>query len=109
MRQLLVGLNILNKILYKFKKQNLGHLINKLDVLNPMNTLKRGYAIVKKDDAVVSDCKKLKVDDLIGNFHLLFTLEGEIQFKTEFQISFWNNILVVAGRKCLKGGRHVPE
>lgn len=36
------------EIIYKFKKQNLDNLISKLEVLNPMNTLKRGYAIVKK-------------------------------------------------------------
>ena len=53
-------------ILYKFKMQGLEHLINKLDVLNPMNTLKRGYAIVKKDDKVVSDLKKVQIDDNIN-------------------------------------------
>ena len=53
-------------IMYKFKMQNLGHIINKLDVLNPMNTLKRGYSIVKKDDKVISDIKKIKVDDIIN-------------------------------------------
>ena len=52
-------------ILYKFKKQNLAHIINKLDVLNPMNTLKRGYAIVKKEDKVISDIKKIEKDDII--------------------------------------------
>lgn len=54
------------EILYKFKNQNLEHLINKLDVLNPMNTLKRGYAIVRKDDKVVSDSNNIKKDDLIN-------------------------------------------
>ena len=53
------------EILYKYKKQNLEHVINKLDVLNPMNTLKRGYAIVKKDNSVISDSKNIKKDDII--------------------------------------------
>ena len=53
-------------ILYKYKEQNLSHLINKLEVLNPINTLKRGYAIVKKDDKVISSVKKIKKDDIIG-------------------------------------------
>ena len=53
-------------IMYKFKMQNLEHIINKLDVLNPMNTLKRGYSIVKKDDKVISDIKNIKVDDMIN-------------------------------------------
>lgn len=48
------------RILYQFKEQHLGKLIEKLDVLNPMNTLKRGYAIVKSDGKVVSDGLKLK-------------------------------------------------
>ena len=54
------------EILYKFKEQNLRHLINKLEVLNPMNTLKRGYAIIKKDEKVISDSKKLRKDDIIN-------------------------------------------
>ena len=53
-------------ILYKFKKQGLEHLINKLEVLNPMNTLKRGYAIVKSSSGVVSDIGNVKVDDVVN-------------------------------------------
>ena len=52
-------------IMYKFKMQNLEHIINKLEVLNPMNTLKRGYAIVKMDNKVISDVKDIKVNDTI--------------------------------------------
>lgn len=54
------------EILYKFKSQNLTHLINKLEVLNPMNTLKRGYAIIKKDNKVISNIQKVKKDDIIN-------------------------------------------
>jgi len=53
-------------IMYKFKMQNLEHIINKLEVLNPMNTLKRGYSIVKKDDMVVSDIGDVSVNDMIN-------------------------------------------
>ena len=53
------------EVLYKFKEQNLKHLIGKLDVLNPLNTLKRGYAIVKKDEKVISDSQKIQKDDII--------------------------------------------
>ena len=53
-------------IMYKFKMQNLEHIINKLDVLNPMNTLKRGYSIVKKDNKVISDINNVMVDDIIN-------------------------------------------
>ena len=51
--------------IFKYKKQGMEHIINKLDVLNPMNTLKRGYAIVKSNDSVVSDIKKIKKEDII--------------------------------------------
>ncbi len=64
-------------ILYKFKGQNLSHLINKLEVLNPVNTIKRGYAIVKKEDKVISSVKKIKKDDII-NIELK---EGKINAK----------------------------
>lgn len=53
-------------MLYKFKEQNLSNMINKLEVLNPMSTLKRGYAIVRKDDEVLTDIKKLNKDDIIN-------------------------------------------
>ena len=53
-------------ILYKFKRQGLEHLTNKLEVLNPMNTLKRGYAIVKSSSGVVSDIDDVKVDDIVN-------------------------------------------
>jgi len=53
-------------MLYKFKEQNLNNIINKLEVLNPMNTLKRGYAIVRKDNEVVTDINKVNKDDLIN-------------------------------------------
>ena len=52
-------------ILYKYKEQNLLHLINKLDVLNPINTIKRGYAIVKKENKVISSINEIKKDDII--------------------------------------------
>ena len=54
------------EILYKFKSQNLEHVINKLEVLNPMNTLKRGYAIVKSSDKVVTDIDSVNIDDIIN-------------------------------------------
>ena len=53
------------EIIYKFKKQNLENIISKLEVLNPMNTLKRGYAIIKKEDNVISSINNLNQDDEI--------------------------------------------
>ena len=52
--------------LYKYQKQHMDNIINKLEVLNPMNTLKRGYSIVKKDDKVVSKKNMVKKDDIVN-------------------------------------------
>lgn len=52
-------------VLYKFKEQKLQNIISKLEVMNPMNTLKRGYAIVKDKDRVVSSIWGVKIDDEI--------------------------------------------
>ena len=47
------------EILYKFKSQNLDKIISKLEVLNPMNTLKRGYSITRQKDKVISSIKDI--------------------------------------------------
>ncbi len=52
-------------MLYKFQKQHLDNQINKLEVLNPLNTLKRGYAIIRKDDKVTSSINKIKKGDML--------------------------------------------
>ena len=41
----------------------LKHIISSLQVLNPLNTLNRGYAIIRKDNKVISSVKKIKKDD----------------------------------------------
>lgn len=46
-------------MLYKYNGQKLNHIISKLEVLNPLNTLNRGYAIVKKDNKVLSSIKNI--------------------------------------------------
>ena len=53
-------------ILYKYKEQNLVNIISKLEVLNPLNTLKRGYSIIRKDDKVINDIKDISLDDAIN-------------------------------------------
>lgn len=50
-------------ILYKYKEQNLINIISKLEVLNPLNTLKRGYAIVKKEEKVINNIKDITKND----------------------------------------------
>jgi len=44
---------------------NFLNIINKLEVLNPLLTIKRGYSITKKGDKVITSVKKLKVNDKI--------------------------------------------
>ena len=52
--------------IYENKQNKYNHLIEKLEVLNPLNTLKRGYSITKIDNKVVTDIKSIKKDDLIN-------------------------------------------
>lgn len=40
--------------------------IEKLELLNPLNTLKRGYTIVKKDNKVINNIKLLNINDKIN-------------------------------------------
>ena len=53
--------------LYMNNKNNkYSNLINKLSVLNPLNTLKRGYSITKSNDKVISNIKDVKVNDTLN-------------------------------------------
>ena len=49
-------------ILYKEKQTYFYNLIEKLEIINPLNVLKRGYSLVYKDKLVKS-IKKIKKDD----------------------------------------------
>lgn len=50
-------------ILYENKQKKTNHLIEKLEILNPLNALKRGYSIMKKDDKAISSVANIKNDD----------------------------------------------
>ena len=53
--------------LYMNNKNNkYTNLINKLSVLNPLNTLKRGYSITKIENKVISNVKDVKVNDTLS-------------------------------------------
>ena len=56
--------------IFKTKRTALDNFIGKLDVLNPLLTIKRGYAVARTNGKVVSSAKDLKKDD-----------ELEIEFK----------------------------
>lgn len=55
---------IIERYLEKNKNQYLSFL-NKLEVLNPILTLKRGYSITKVNDAVITSIKKIKKNDTV--------------------------------------------
>ena len=52
--------------IYEKKETKFNYLVEKLEVLNPLNTLKRGYSITKLNNKVLTDINKVKVDDEIN-------------------------------------------
>lgn len=65
------------EVLYSDKLKKTNHLIEKLEILNPLNALKRGYSIAKKDDKCINSIKGLKKDDNIN----IIIKDGEIKAK----------------------------
>lgn len=51
--------------LYKNKQIKLDNLIEKLELINPLNTLKRGYTLTYKDNNIVKNIDDLKLNDKI--------------------------------------------
>lgn len=64
-------------ILYENKLKKTNHLIEKLEILNPLNALKRGYSVTKKDDICVSSVNDLKIEDNIN----IMLKDGKINAK----------------------------
>ncbi|MEZ0535754.1 exodeoxyribonuclease VII large subunit [Caldicellulosiruptoraceae bacterium PP1] len=52
--------NILNN-----KTEKIQNIIDKLIILNPLNILRRGYTVTKKDDKIVTDIEKININDII--------------------------------------------
>ena len=52
--------------LFTSYKNNFDLLFNKLELLNPLNVLKKGYSVVKKDNHVIKDIKNVKVGDIVN-------------------------------------------
>jgi exodeoxyribonuclease VII large subunit len=59
--------NILKKptLLLENKEHDYQLLINKLELLNPLNILKKGYSVVTKNNQVIKDIKELQLKDKI--------------------------------------------
>lgn len=65
------------KVLYDDKLKKTNHLIEKLEILNPLNALKRGYSITKKDNKCITSIKDIKKDNNIN----IMIKDGEIKAK----------------------------
>jgi exodeoxyribonuclease VII large subunit len=59
--------NILKKptLLLENKEHDYQLLINKLELLNPLNILKKGYSVVTKNNQVIKDVKELQLKDKV--------------------------------------------
>ncbi len=68
------SLNIAVKAIYENQYNRAFVLLSKLDALNPLRILSRGYSVVKLNESVVSSVSQLKVNDRI---ELCFT-DGKV-------------------------------
>ena len=50
-------------ILYENKLKRTNHLIEKLEILNPLNALKRGYSISLKEEKCIASVSDVKIND----------------------------------------------
>ena len=64
---MIINSNLTNNITnnYKSSLNKYLNILNKLEALNPLSTLKRGYSIVKKDNGVIDSITKIKTNDLL--------------------------------------------
>ena len=53
------------KFMYNDKIKNLEKIKEKLIIINPLNTLKRGYSVLYKEENIINSVKNLKVNDKI--------------------------------------------
>ena len=51
--------------MYKEEKSKLGTLIEKLELVNPLSILKKGYSLTYKDKEVIKSVKHIKNEDNI--------------------------------------------
>lgn len=76
----------INNILkYKFQdsKNHFTSILNKLELLNPISILKRGYSITYLNDKVITDTKKIKEKDILKIKLHQGMLEAEVKKITE--------------------------
>ena len=61
-------------LIYKDKRNNLNNLIDKLELVNPLGVLKRGYSLTYKEGKVINNVNNLNKNDNI----LIKFYDGEI-------------------------------
>lgn len=54
------------ELVFGVKRNNLVNIFHKLEILNPLNTLKRGYTITKFNDKIITSASIVKKDDVVG-------------------------------------------
>ncbi len=47
------------------KKNDYINLLSKIEILNPITTIKRGYSVTRKDDKIIKNIKDIKINDII--------------------------------------------
>ena len=52
--------------LYKHSQIKLDNIIDKLELINPLNTLKRGYSLVYQNNKLINDISKIQKNDIIS-------------------------------------------
>lgn len=70
-------LNNPNEI-YKHQQIRLENIIDKLNIINPLNTLKRGYTLTYSDGNIVKDIKDIKVGNVIKTRFTNGTVESTV-------------------------------
>lgn len=70
-------LNNPNEI-YKHQQIRLENIIDKLNIINPLNTLKRGYTLTYSNDNIVKDIKDIKVGNIIKTRFTNGTVESTV-------------------------------
>lgn len=76
--QLIDKVNVLYKNIISRNDIKLINLIRHIESLNPISTLKRGYAIVKKDQTIITDVSGLKKDDEITISMEKYTINSKV-------------------------------
>lgn len=53
------------KMIYQDKEVSFQNLLNKLNLLNPLSVLEKGYSVISKENKIIKDIKSIKVNDEI--------------------------------------------